>query len=99
MYWGWVTIRSAVFADTGAPVEHVPFVKFVGLGRKIVVPALDRPADATQQLDLIIGYTDDDYHHTQGREHPDRACDVPDRPLRQTLGLDRLPGHGRAECT
>jgi hypothetical protein len=73
LYWAWVTIPGAFFTDNPAqPVTHVPFDQFaLGTKHSFFIPKLDAPSDATQHLDLILGYTDDQYDDNGYYDHDD----------------------------
>src|SRR5262249_25052390 len=71
LYWGWVTIPGAFFADDPLrPVTHVPFLEFAsGLKHSFIIPKLDQATDIAQPMDLIIGYTDDNYDDNSYSNH------------------------------
>jgi hypothetical protein len=73
LYWGWVTIPGAFFADNPLqPVTHVPFVEFAsGLKHSFIIPKLGQATDIAQPMDLIIGYTDDNYGDNSYSNHDD----------------------------
>ncbi|MFK8910539.1 OmpL47-type beta-barrel domain-containing protein [Streptomyces sp. YS-3] len=72
LYWGWVTIPGAYYADKPEqPVTHVPLTDFVGGRHTLKIANLGDPADFVQPLDLIVGYTDDDYGDNGYYSHDD----------------------------
>jgi hypothetical protein len=73
LYWGWVTIPGAVFADNpNQPVTHVPIGSFTGgLQHDFIVPDIGQSTDFAQPLDLIVGYTDDEYDDNGYYSHDD----------------------------
>ncbi|MFC0842316.1 OmpL47-type beta-barrel domain-containing protein [Streptomyces noboritoensis] len=72
LYWGWVTIPGAYYADKPEqPVTHVPLGDIVFGKHTLKIAALGDPADFVQPLDLIVGYTDDEYGDNGYYNHDD----------------------------
>jgi FIMAH domain len=73
LYWAWVTIPGAFFADNPLqPVNHVPFLMFTGpAAHSFIIPGIAQPTDFVQPIDLIIGYTDDNYDDNSYSDHDD----------------------------
>lgn len=72
LYWGWVTIPGAYYADKPEqPVTRVPLGDIVFGKHTLKIAALGDPADFVQPLDLIVGYTDDEYGDNGYYNHDD----------------------------